>query len=343
MRVWRGEKIDWDRLEEQHMPKKYCPGCCILKPKQEYHLCEWHKDNERGNCKACIAQRIKDGAPLECNTCNEWLCKEAFEPHQRDHQSTHTRICINCLETRKCINCERWQHKTGFSLGEWERARQNDGRGKCKACCVRSPDGIWFCKGCQIRKPIDAFSMWIMTHGHKQDKSTRCDTCKDKHEEDEQRMRQANTGMVIPADAQPSFASQPINVNTACKYMVTIFCPECGNSKEVDMNMFWRKTNERHRLQQINCVSCKRFHRLGKWQRHSHQAHNTIDKWLKHNDVYYQTERPATVTVDLYLTQDINIKTIHKRSTPDGANQHSCNRQKNMKNMDTNKLLLLNI
>ena len=56
LRVSRGEDIPWGDIERQHMPKKYCPGCTILKPKQDYHNCEWNKDEERGNCKtwACF-------------------------------------------------------------------------------------------------------------------------------------------------------------------------------------------------------------------------------------------------------------------------------------------------
>ena len=54
LRVWRGETIPWQQIEEEHMPKKDCPGCGLLKPKQLYHLSEWNKDKDRGNCKACM-------------------------------------------------------------------------------------------------------------------------------------------------------------------------------------------------------------------------------------------------------------------------------------------------
>ena len=124
MRVWRGEEIDWGRIEEEHMPNKYCPGCYGFKPKQEYHLCEWNKDRERGNCKTCIARRTKDGAPYECNTCNEWLCKEAFEPHQRDYRSTHTRVCIGCQEKRTCIACGENKYERYFTSSEWGHAKK---------------------------------------------------------------------------------------------------------------------------------------------------------------------------------------------------------------------------
>ena len=56
LQVWRGEKIDWAQLENEHMPKKHCPGCYKYKRKQEYHLCEWNKDKDIGNCKICIAR-----------------------------------------------------------------------------------------------------------------------------------------------------------------------------------------------------------------------------------------------------------------------------------------------
>ena len=124
MRVWRGEEINGAQLEEEHMPKTYCPGCYVFKRKPEYHLCEWNKDQERGNCKTCIARRRKDGLPFECNTCNEWFCAEAFEPHQRDHQSTHTRVCIGCQEKRTCIACGEQKHKHYFTPSEWEHAKQ---------------------------------------------------------------------------------------------------------------------------------------------------------------------------------------------------------------------------
>ena len=203
MRVWRGEEIDWGRIEEEHMPKKYCPGCYGFKPKQEYHLCEWNKDKERGNCKTCIARRTKDGAPYECNTCNEWFCKEAFEPHQRDYRSTHTRVCIGCQEKRTCIACGEQKYESFFTSGEWEHAK-NAGRGKCRDCCERSPAGVWFCKGCNVKKSKIDFSQWILEHGQYQDKTSRCDTCKEKHEADEERIRKANKAMVIPSHIQPS-------------------------------------------------------------------------------------------------------------------------------------------
>ena len=164
MRVWRGEDIDWGQIEKEHMPKKYCPACAIRKPRQEYFSYEWKKTEERGNCMKCIAWRIKMGAPFECNVCNQWLCGEAFEPHQRDYRSTHTRVCMGCKEKRECVSCHEWKYELYFTKGEWEHAGYNDGRGKCTDCCERSIIGEWYCKGCQTRKSKMEFSQWIMTN-----------------------------------------------------------------------------------------------------------------------------------------------------------------------------------
>ena len=145
MQVWRGEHIPWADIENAYMPKKYCPACSQLKPLQEYKLSEWKKDKERGNCMTCIAYRTKIGAPFECNVCYEWLCEEAFEEHQRDFRSTHTRVCIGCKEKRECVTCHERKYEACFTKSEWEHARKNYGRGKCKDCCERSESGVWVC------------------------------------------------------------------------------------------------------------------------------------------------------------------------------------------------------
>ena len=77
--------------------------------------------------------------------------------------------------------------------------RKRDGRGKCKDCCERSAIGEWYCKGCQTRKPKIEFSQWIMINGDKINQTARCDSCKDKHEANQERMRQATKAMVMPS------------------------------------------------------------------------------------------------------------------------------------------------
>ena len=330
MKVLRGEDINWARLEEEHMPKKYCPGCYRFKPKQDYHLCEWNKDNERGNCKDCIKRRTKQGAPFECNNCYEWFCKEAFEEHQRDHKSTHTRVCVGCRETRACVVCGEEQSEKFFTPGEWVHARQNDGRGKCRACCERSEAGKWYCKGCQTRKSKMEFSQWIMTKGPSQHNTTRCDTCRDKHEAEEERVRQTNKAMVIPSHLQPSLnAHTHAQDQPSCKPMVTIFCSGCDHGKEIDMNMFWHKIKVTHRFQKISCISCKKSCRLGKWLRRPKEADNSIEEWLKHNNaIAKDKDRPAYMTIDLYLNQNIKEERSLTRNTPHDEATKTAKRKK---------------
>ena len=68
--------------------------------------------------------------------------------------------------------------------------------------------------------------------------------------------------------------------------------------------------------------------RLGKWLRRPHEANNSIENLLKHNNAYKPSERRAALTVDLYLTQDIAAEALHKRSLPGGATPKSGKRQK---------------
>ena len=358
MKVWRGEDINWARLEEEHMPKKYCPGCFIYKPKHDYHLCEWKKDDERGNCIQCIKIRIKDGAPYECNECLEWFCKEAFEEHQRDHKSTHTRVCIGCRETRTCIVCKEKKSYTHFTLAEWEHARYNDNQGKCRNCCERSAAGIWFCKGCQCRKPKIEFSQWIILNGEVQNKTVRCNVCKDKHEKELERIRKATHAMVITSTIQPSLNAHthapnqpssdpevemvnpaaiqpPLNAPThapdqlSSEPKVSIYCCVCDNGKATDMNTFWHKQEKRHRFQNIYCTVCKKPYGLGRWLRRPHEADNTIEEWLKHNNAIAKNQdRPAHMTMDLYLNQNVKEERASKRQIARDAPTTATKRKK---------------
>ena len=174
------------------------------------------------------------------------------------------------------------------------------------------------------------FAQWIIRHGEYQDKTARCDTCRDKHEAEEERMRQANKAMVIPSNIQPSFnAHTHVQDQPSCKPMVTIYCSGCDHGKELDMNMFWHKTKEKHRFQKISCISCKKSCRLGKWLRRPQEADNSIEEWLKHNNaIAKDKDRPAYMTVDLYLSQNIKEERALKRNAPHDAPTKTAKRMK---------------
>ena len=89
-----------------------------------------------------MLQRKKYGNPVECNVCYEWLDAEAFLPEQRHHSSTHTRVCFNCLESRRCVVCKEKKYLKKITTSEWIRAGYADNQGKCNAYSGRSTNGI---------------------------------------------------------------------------------------------------------------------------------------------------------------------------------------------------------
>ena len=85
-----------------------------------------------------------------------------------------------------------------------------------------------------------------------------------------------------------------------------MFCVECGTQKEVDINMFWQRTNDqRNRFRQVKCSCCQTVKRLGTWLRRPHETYNSVQKWLQHNNTYDSKTRHATMTADLFFTQYI--------------------------------------
>ena len=95
------------------------------------------------------------------------------------------------------------------------------------------------------------------------------------------------------------------------------------------MNKFWQHISERNRFQKISCISCKQSGRLGKWRRRSQEPENTIEEWLRHNNAITKgQERPAYMTVDLYLTQHMQEERSLKRAAPDDATTTASKRKK---------------
>ena len=97
--------------------------------------------------------------------------------------------------------------------------------------------------------------------------------------------------------------------------MVIIFCCVCEQEKDIDMNMFWQKSTQRNRFQEVRCVFCKNSNRLGKWLRRRQETNNSIEEWLRHNNALAKNkDRPAYMTVDLYRMQNINEERASKRN-----------------------------
>ena len=73
---------------------------------------------KHGNCKACVKLRQLENPPFDCSRCYELKGEEAFAPRQRSAHSAKTRVCVGCVETRKCIACKLHRQRDAFSQGE---------------------------------------------------------------------------------------------------------------------------------------------------------------------------------------------------------------------------------
>ena len=138
-----------------------------------------------------------------------------------------------------------------------------------------------------------------------------CDAHMEAQEAEKQRMRDSNKAMVTKSCDGLS-AIQPMLSPT-----VLIFCPMCSSEQNVDMNIFWKRDDETHRFWKISCCSdaChKQRIRVGKWLRRPHEEHNSIESWLKYNEVYKDEVQDVKMTVALYLTQVMLAVASRKRS-----------------------------
>ena len=331
------------------MPIRRCPACTLRKRKPEFDACEWNKTDDRGNCKTCMAYRVKTGAPFECNACNQWFGPEAFHPQQRSHRSTHTRMCCTCKFEKPCDHCKEWKTLPFFTKWEWEHA--SDGQRRCKACTERSPVGQWYCKGCQTRKPQSDFSDWMQcyaatkqNYGKSRQSHTRCNTCKAQHEAEQAHMRRANQAMVVPSQLQPSLhldtqthvGSHPIpqQSHVETRELVNIFCPTCATPRDMDIdkfNNFWSESPGKHRFDNVRCLSvyCKKQVRVGRWLRCPDNHDSTIEAWLRHNNAMKPSPaRPSHLTKELYMKESTGHDASGKRPAPDGASAATAKRTK---------------
>ena len=218
LRVWRHDKtIDWEAIEKEHMPSKFCPNCRCVKKKQLYHKTEWKrtdKDNHLvGNCMMCMARHTADGEPCQCTVCWTWLPEDAFPEHQRSWQSSHNRVCMGCVEKRVCKKCDVLKCAFEFTDKEWQRASWPQSiQGRCKGCMVRSQKHMWHCRGCNESKPAPhEFSEWLKERGtqHKRP-GARCNYCTATAKQAREEQRAKTVSMVVKgADPTPEVATAP--------------------------------------------------------------------------------------------------------------------------------------
>ena len=84
------------------------------------------------------------------------------------------------------------------------------------------------------------------------------------------------------------------------------------NREDIDMNLFWERESHYHRFRRVCCTAegCKtQTVRVDRWLRRPHVVENTIKAWLAHNGILKEDARPASMTVDLYMSQVVPVNT----------------------------------
>ena len=361
LRVWRGEDINWRAIEEEFMPSKLCPQCGYMKKLQAYTGTEWKRvdsnNNRIGNCMMCLAAHKADNCPCQCTTCFRWRPEAAFPENKRGWQSSHNRVCEDCIERRQCKSCSIKRIEGDFTPSEWLHAAWPTGdQGKCKACMEKSRKIMWPCSGCgKVKCVPDDFSEWLKNRRTiKYTASARCNDCRSRLDEEEKAQQRKSVGLVVKSsdtssqsavvklererdDAadqavlpckicekkkplqdftmwrlQHGTGKRSIETCNSCleakaSLHVKIFCPDCHVGKDVDLNLFWKRSG-RHRFTAVRCLSevCSESTKqrtVDKWLRRPQDVDNTIKAWLAHNDAVKKGTRPDTMTVELYKSQ----------------------------------------
>ena len=198
----------------------------------------------------CLAEHKAQQCPCQCTKCFQWKADTAFLENKRHWQSSHDRVCEDCIDRRACKSCNISKPKFDFTDGEWLHAAWQSGdQGKCKACMVLCEKNMWACHGCGETKRAPAeFSAWL----HKRSKlryaaGARCNSCKAKLQQEEDALRKKSTSLVVKSSESAlrstAAACERKRDTTAiqsakaslCKY-VRIFCPDCHVGRDVDMH-----------------------------------------------------------------------------------------------------------
>ena len=65
----RGEDIDWEAIEEKHMPSHMCHGCETNQFKAEFSPGQWSRLSGKRYCKACEKVLSAYQTQKQCNRC----------------------------------------------------------------------------------------------------------------------------------------------------------------------------------------------------------------------------------------------------------------------------------
>jgi len=150
----RGKPIDWVAIEEKYTPKNLCNLCGFVLYKTDFLPGQWARKDKLHFCQKCVSQRVAEGTPLRCNKCGFWKSKESFSQKYQHALALCTRVCANCIETRRCRECGEPKEEHDYTRSEWIRCGEaNTKQGKCKTCMKRNRETKQ-CSNCKRDLPM---------------------------------------------------------------------------------------------------------------------------------------------------------------------------------------------
>ncbi len=124
LKVLRGEQIDWQAIEERHMPSHMCQGCDTKQFKAEFSEGQWKRLGGRRYCKSCEKILSCSGDRKQCSKCEEWKNEECFDAKNWRQRLQDKICCYECGELRRCRGkCGELKSRKEFSTDEeWRQA-----------------------------------------------------------------------------------------------------------------------------------------------------------------------------------------------------------------------------
>ena len=139
LQVLRGESVDWDAVEQKHLPSFVCTGCDSKEFKNAFSEIQWKRTDGRRFCKHCENILSCEGLRKEClGNCQQWLTEDCFS--SKAWRATKHRQCNNCTECRQCRGaCGKFKKEEDFTPNEWKEAGWAGRRqGRCKLCMEKN-------------------------------------------------------------------------------------------------------------------------------------------------------------------------------------------------------------
>ena len=166
LKVLRGEDIDWQAIEEKHMPSHMCHGCDTKQFKAEFSPGQWSRLSGKRYCKACEKVVSANRTQKQCHRCGTWKPESSFSPEIWKKRASDLTHCLACGDRRKCRRCNEAKLEQEFTPGEWKEAgwirKRSTQRGTCKDCIEHGQD-LKQCTGrCKNKLPEICFTyqMW---------------------------------------------------------------------------------------------------------------------------------------------------------------------------------------